>query len=207
MNAILEIIQRWQDPGPWATVKALATQAAEFDSQAVKLGGDARFLLDRGDIEQARQLKAEADQLRNCAADVFGQRSELASQFMQIENWVREHRPELLEFVPIAQFKGEPSEAIRDLKRLESRIRKPAAAKMPTANRPRRTKPPMPQRKVEEHWLTVMNSGNRDLIQEYLTLAETKLATKIGCSRNTLRAVEAFQQRDIALREFNRQNR
>ena len=123
MNAILEIIQRWQDPGPWATVKALATQAAEFDSQAVKLGGDARFLLDRGDIEQARQLKAEADHLRNCAANVLGQRSELASLFRQIENWVREHRPELLEFVPMATFEGEHTEAVRDLKRLEARLR------------------------------------------------------------------------------------
>lgn len=136
MNAILEIIQRWQDPGPWATVKALATQAAEFDSQAVKLGGDARFLLDRGDIEQARQLKAEADHLRNCAAGVLKQRHERASEFMQIENWVREHRPELLEFVPIAAFSGEPSEAIRDLKRLESRIQKPAAAKTPSVASP-----------------------------------------------------------------------
>ena len=132
MNAILEIIQRWQDPGPWATVKALATQAAEFDSQAVKLGGDARFLLDRGDIEQARQLTAEADHLRNCAAGVLKQRHERASEFMQIENWVREHRPELLEFVPIAAFSGEPSEAIRDLKRLESRIQKPAATEPPS---------------------------------------------------------------------------
>ena len=139
MNAILEIIQRWQDPGPWATVKALATQAAEFDSQAVKLGGDARFLLDRGDIEQACQLKAEADHLRKCAAidsellkkltgeecaaSVREQRSELASEFMQIENWVREHRPELLEFVPMATFEGEHTEAVRDLKRLEARLR------------------------------------------------------------------------------------
>ena len=123
MNAILEIIQRWQDPGPWATVKALATQAAEFDSQAVKLGGDARFLLDRGDIEQARQLKAEADHLRNCAANVLGQRSELASLFRQIENWVREHRPELLEFVPMATFDGETTEAVRLLRKLESELR------------------------------------------------------------------------------------
>jgi hypothetical protein len=131
MNAILEIIQRWQDPGPWATVKALATQAEKFDSQAVKLGGDARFLLDRGDIEQARQLKAESDHLRNCAANVLNQRHERASEFMQIENWVREHRPELLEFVPTATFEGEHTEAVRDLKRLESRIRKPAAAETP----------------------------------------------------------------------------
>jgi hypothetical protein len=98
---------------------------------ADNLGADARICLDRGDIAAASELKAEADHLRKCAADVLGQRSELASQFMQIENWVREHRPELLEFVPIAAFSGEPSEAIRDLKRLESRIRKPAA-KTPT---------------------------------------------------------------------------
>ena len=88
---------------------------------------------------------------------------------------------------------------------------KPAATtpieKEPAGQRKRRPKPRMPKRKVEEHWLMVMNSGNRDLIEEYLTLAETKLAEKIGTSRNTLRAVEAFQQRDIALREFNRQNR
>lgn len=148
MNAILEIIQRWQDPGPWATVKALATQAAELDSQAVKLGGDARFLLDRGDIAAASEVKAEADHLRKCAANVLGQRSELASQFIQIENWVREHRPELLEFVPIAAFSGEPSEAIRDLKRLESRIRKPAA-KTPSGH-PGHSRNKIPPKDVQE---------------------------------------------------------
>jgi hypothetical protein len=70
-----------------------------------------------------------------------------------------------------------------------------------------RTKPRMTVQKVQEHWQEVLKSGNRNLIEEYLTLAETKLAKKIGCSRNTLRSVEAFQQRDTALREFNRQNR
>jgi hypothetical protein len=50
---------------------------------------------------------------------------------MKIESWVREHRPELLEFVPIAAFSGEPSEAIRTLKRLESGLRKQAAAETP----------------------------------------------------------------------------
>ena len=64
----------------------------------------------------------------------------------------------------------------------------------------------MPVGKVQEHWAEVMASGNRDLIQDYLTLAETKLAKRIGCSRNTLRACELFQNRGIALREFNRQN-
>ena len=149
MNAIREIIQRWQDPGPWATVKALETQAAEFDSQAVKLGSDARFILDRGDIAAASELKAEADHLRKCAADVRRQRSELASQFMQIENWTREHRPELLEFVPIAQFEGEPSEAIRTLKRLESGLRKPAAAETP-AGQPGHSENKIPPEDVQE---------------------------------------------------------
>lgn len=60
--------------------------------------------------------------------------------------------------------------------------------------------------KVQEHWQTVLASGNKDLIQDYLTLAETKLAKRIGCSRNTLRECEGFQNRRIALRDFNREN-
>jgi len=70
----------------------------------------------------------------------------------------------------------------------------------------RRTKPRMTVHQVQAHWLEVVASGNRDLIQDYLTLAETKLAKRIGCSRNTLRACELFQNRGIALREFNRKN-
>lgn len=204
-NDFLQLVRRWQDPGSWVTVDALAANAADFEAMADKLGADARLMLDRGDATQARTLKAESDHLRNCAADVLRQRAEMAGQFMQIENWVREHRPELLEFVPSAQFGGDPSAAIRDLKRLESAIRKPAAA----ADKPRakrRTKPPMPVGKVQEHWNEVLASGNRDLIQEYLTLAETKLARLIGCSRNTLRACEGFQNRRLALRNFNREN-
>lgn len=127
-NDVLQLVRRWQDPGTWQTVLALNTEATGFESRSDKLGSDARFILDRADIEQARELKAESDHLRNCAADVRRQRAELASQFMQIENWVREHRPELLEFVPIPKFDGDPSNAIRDLKRLESRIRKPQTA-------------------------------------------------------------------------------
>ena len=131
-NDFLTLVRRWQDPGSWVTVEALGFNAADFEAMADNLGADARICLDRGDIAAASELKAEADHLRKCAADVLGQRSELASQFMQIENWVREHRPELLEFVPIAAFSGEPSEAIRDLKRLESRIQKPAATEPPS---------------------------------------------------------------------------
>ena len=126
-NDFLQLVQRWQDPGTWVTVDLLAANAADFEAMADKLGADARFILDRGDATQARTLKAESDHLRNCAADVLRQLGEMAGQFMQIENWVREHRPELLEFVPSAQFGGDPSAAIRELKRLESAIRKPAA--------------------------------------------------------------------------------
>lgn len=126
-NDFLKLVRRWQDPGSWATVDALAANAADFATIADNLGADAKLILDRGDVAQAQTLKAESDHLRNCAADVRRQRAELAGQFMQIENWIREHRPELLEFVPIPKFDGDPSDAIRDLKRLESRIRKPAA--------------------------------------------------------------------------------
>lgn len=142
-NDVLQLVQRWQDPGTWQTVQNLTRYADELQSQADKLGADARLILDRGDIAQARTLKAESDHLRKCAASdsklledltgekhaasVLQQRAEMAGQFMQIESWVREHRPELLEFVPIPKFEGDPSAAIRDLKRLESRIRKPAA--------------------------------------------------------------------------------
>ena len=82
----------------------------------------------------------------------------------------------------------------------------PPAPETPPGQRRRRTKPQMPLGKVQEHWQTVLASGNRDLIQDYLTLAETKLAERIGCSRNTLRKCEGFQNRGIALREFNREN-
>lgn len=97
----------------------------------------------------------------------------------------------------------------RDL-RFEDWIDEPKQAAEPNAatqKAQRRKKPRMPKRKVEEHWQTVMDSGNRDLIEEYLTLGEIALAEKIGTSRGTLRAVEAFQKRDVALREFNRRNR
>lgn len=126
-NDFLQLVRRWQDPGKWVTVEALGFNAADFEMMADNLGADARLILNRGDVAQAQTLKAESDHLRNCAADVRRQRAEMAGQFMQIETWVREHRPELLEFVPIPKFDGEPSDAIRDLKRLESRIRKPAA--------------------------------------------------------------------------------
>ena len=76
----------------------------------------------------------------------------------------------------------------------------------PAGQRKRRTKPRMPLGKVQEHWQEVLASGNKDLIQDYLTLAEIKLAIRIGCSRNTLRKCEGFQNRGIALREFNREN-
>lgn len=175
MDEVPAIIRRWQDPGTWQTVQALTTQAAGLDSQAVKLGNDARFLLDRGDIGQAVPLKAEADHLRNCAANVLRQRAALADQFMQIERWVRDHRPELLEFVPTAIFDGDCSEAIRDLKRLESRLREPATAER---NVKRRKKPRMTQPEVAAHWQEVMAGDDRDLIAEYLTLGEVELAKK-----------------------------
>lgn len=73
--------------------------------------------------------------------------------------------------------------------------------------RQKQKKPRMTVHKVQEHWQAVMNSGNRDLIQDYLTWSQVKLAEQIGCSRGTLRACEGFQNRGIALREFNLQNR
>lgn len=122
-NDFLTLVRRWQESGTWQTVQALNTEANGFKCQAHKLGADARFILDRGDVATAGELKAESEHLRNCAANVLRQRSELAGEFMQIENWVREHRPELLEHVPTAEFSGDCSDKIRELKRLEGRLR------------------------------------------------------------------------------------
>ena len=72
------------------------------------------------------------------------------------------------------------------------------------ATKPKR--PRMPKQKVEEHWREVMNSGNRDLIQEYLTLGEIELAKKIRTSRGTLRECECFKNRKDELRKFNREH-
>ena len=124
----IQAIQRWQDSGTWQAVTALSEQALQFDAEADQLGTDARLLLDRGDVEQASQLKSEADHLRNCAATIRQHRSRLAGELCGIEHWIRNHRPDLLEFVPTAQFDGDHSEAIRDLKRLESRLSVPPAA-------------------------------------------------------------------------------
>ncbi len=65
----------------------------------------------------------------------------------------------------------------------------------------------MPLQKVAEHWKEVMASGNRDLIELYLTESEIELAKKIGTSRGTLRKLEAFKNRAAALLKFNRENR
>lgn len=132
---ILATIRRWQDPGTWQTVNTSAELTSQFDAEANKLGGDARFLLDRGDTEQASELKSEADHLRHCAATIGQQRSELIRGLFDVEHWIRNHRPDLLEFVPTAQFDGDHSESIRDLKRLESRLSVPAAAE-PTTPEP-----------------------------------------------------------------------
>ena len=206
-NDFLQLVRRWQDPGTWNAVESAGTNAAELQLQADKLGSDARFMLDRGDVAAAQELKAEADHLRNCAAVVRQQRFERVSEFMQIENWVREHRQELLEFVPIPKFDGDPSEAIRDLRRLESRIRAgDHTGRAADVVSPRRTKPRMPVQQVDAHWREILASGNRDLVATYLTLAEIELAKMIGCSRGTLRKCESFQNRGIAMREFNREN-
>jgi hypothetical protein len=114
--------------------------------------------------------------------------------------------------IPFREFESTRTIAVRMLERWIQRFEgllTEAAAVQPatTQKRQRRTKPRMPKEKVEAHWQAIVSSGNRDLIQEYLTLGEIALAKKIGTSRGTLRSVEAFQKRDIALREFNRQNR
>lgn len=70
----------------------------------------------------------------------------------------------------------------------------------------RRAKPRMTRHQVQDHWQEVMRSGNRDLIQDYLTMPEMKLKDRIGCSRGTLRACEGFKERSQALRLFNQEN-
>jgi hypothetical protein len=67
-------------------------------------------------------------------------------------------------------------------------------------------RPRMSKQKIESHWREVMNCGNRDLIEEYLTLGEVKLAKKIGTSRGTLRECECFKNRKDELQKFNREH-
>jgi hypothetical protein len=109
------------------------------------------------------------------------------------------HQPTRGEQMLAAMIKSKQSQ------QAASRETEPAAETPP--QRKRRTKPRTTVKQVQDHWQEVLNSGNRDLIHEYLTLAETALASRIGCSRNTLRGCEGFQNRGIALREFNRQTR
>lgn len=103
----------------------------------------------------------------------------------------------------------ELSDAITDLHLLLNQlVREPTGQ---DRRRPRSTKrkrnPRMPLQKVAEHWKEVFASENRNLIQFYLTAGEVELAKQIGTSRNTLRKLEAFQQRAAALLKFNRENR
>jgi hypothetical protein len=70
----------------------------------------------------------------------------------------------------------------------------------------RARKKSMGAKKVTEHWMMVMGSGDRDLIELYLTEAEVPLAKRIGTSRNTLRKVEAFKERTATLITFRRAN-
>lgn len=81
-----------------------------------------------------------------------------------------------------------------------------SVATRPAGQRKRRIKPRMPKAKVEAHWREVLNSENRDLIQEYLTLGEIALANKIGTSRGTLRKCECFKKRKAELQRFNREH-
>jgi len=131
MDTVVEIIRRWQDPGTWKTIARLSSDEETLREHSTELGRDARFWLDRGNATESAKMRMQSKHHQDCAGTVREQRNELIHQFLQIENWIREHRPELLEFVPPATFDGDPSEAIRDLKRLEAGLMKPATPQTP----------------------------------------------------------------------------
>jgi hypothetical protein len=119
----LELVRRWQDPGLWSVLSQLAEQAESYQRNAERCGSDTRMLLDRGDISAAVELKSESECYRNAASGVRQQRSGLISEFLQIESWVRENAPALIECVPVADFSNADVPGIvAGLRKLESRL-------------------------------------------------------------------------------------
>lgn len=202
MNDILAAIRLWQDPGTWQAVRELTALAAGFDEQCLRLAADSRLTADG-------TLKTEADRLRNCAADIRRQRSELIDEFILIERWVRRHRPELLEFVPTAEFSGEPADAIRDLRRLESRLLSGDIAGTRAQDAGRARTAGSPRRKVADVNALIraaMESSDRATVEKYLFASADALAGLCDCNRKTVLKTEFWETRECLQAKFHREH-
>jgi hypothetical protein len=63
------------------------------------------------------------------------------------------------------------------------------------------------QQKIADHWAAVKKSGNEELIGQYLTGAEAKVAKDLfHVSRNTLRESEFYKTRDVEAADWRRRN-
>lgn len=127
---ILELALKWQNRALWKVAADAERGAVEKRTEADRHFGSSQYMAERG--HDASLWVKNAEQADRWAELRLKHVESCVNELCELANLVRAHRPELLEFVPEIDLNQEPTGAIRDLKRLESGLRKPAAAETPT---------------------------------------------------------------------------